>query len=164
MDKVHLAKILKTAIRGEEDGFTFYDLLSRKATNPEAKRKLENLRNDEAAHKKVLYELYEEHVGGEVGQLPDEGLTALAEVLKKGHLDELKSEREFINLAIEAELAATKYYREHFERADLPELKSIFGRLADEEHLHYELLMAEREAMSGNYYWFDYDESAPLEH
>ncbi len=164
MDKVQLAKILKMAIRGEEDGFTFYDLLFRKATNPDAKRKLENLRNDEAAHKKVLYELYEEHVGGEVGQLPDKGLTPLAEVFKKDHLDELKSEREFINLAIEAELAATKYYREHFEQADLPELKSIFGRLADEEHLHYELLMAEREAMSGNYYWFGYDESAPLEH
>jgi len=164
MDKVKLAEILKTAIKGEEDGYTFYDLLSRKVTNPDAKRKLENLRNDEVAHKKVLYRLYEEHVGGEIGELPPMGLTALAEVLRRGHLEDLKSEREFINLAIEAELAATKYYRENFEKTDRPEFKAIFGRLADEENLHYELLMAEREALSGNYYWFGYDESAPLEH
>ena len=65
-----LAEILKTAIKGEEDGFKFYDLLAKRATNPEAKRKLENLRDDEIGHKKVLCDLYEEHVGGEIGELP----------------------------------------------------------------------------------------------
>lgn len=161
---MQLAEVLKTAIKGEVDGYTFYDLLAGKATNPEAKRKLENLRNDEIAHKKVLHQLYEEHVGGEIGKLPEKGLTALAEVFRKGYLDELKSEMEFINLAIEAELAATKYYSEHFKASDNDAVKSVFERLADEENLHYELLMAEREALSGNYYWFGYDESAPLEH
>ncbi len=161
---MQLADILKTAIKSEVDGYTFYDLLSKKATNPEAKRKLENLRDDEIGHKKVLCSLYEEHVGGEIGELPDKGLSALAEVFRKGYLDELKSEMEFINLAIEAELAATKYYDEHFKASDNAAVKSVFQRLADEENLHYELLMAEREALSGNYFWFGYDESTPLEH
>lgn len=161
---MQLADVLKTAIKSEVDGYTFYDLLAQKATNPEAKRKLENLRDDEIGHKKVLCQLYEEHVGGAIGELPDKGLNALAEVFRKGHLDELKSEREFINLAIEAELAATKYYNEHFKAADNDAVKSVFERLANEENLHYELLMAEREALSGNYYWFGYDESTPLEH
>ncbi|MDH3892131.1 MAG: ferritin family protein [candidate division Zixibacteria bacterium] len=164
MAKMQLADVLKTAIKGEEDGYKFYDLLAAKATNPEAKRKLENLRNDEIAHKKVLYQLYEEHVGGEIGELPKKGLSALAEVFRKGHLDELKSEMEFINLAIEAELAATKYYNEHFKSSDNEAVKLIFERLASEENTHYELLMAEREALSGNYFWFGYDESAPQEH
>lgn len=161
---MQLADVLKTAIKGEIDGYTFYDLLSKKATNAEAKRKLENLRDDEIAHKKVLHQLFEEHVGGDMGELPDKGLTALAEVFRKGHLDDLKSEMEFINLAIEAELAATKYYNEHSKASDNDAIKAVFERLADEENLHYELLMAEREALSGNYFWFGYDESTPLEH
>ncbi len=161
---MQLADVLKTAIKGEEDGFRFYDLLAAKATNPDARRKLENLRDDEIAHKKVLYDLYAEHVGGEVGDLPDKGLTALADVFRKGHLEDLKSEMEFINLAIEAELAATKYYREHHESTDNAAIKEIFGRLADEENTHYELLMAEREALAGNYFWFGYDETSPMEH
>ncbi len=164
MGKEQLVAVLKTAIEGEEDGCKFYDLLANKATNPDAKRKLENLRNDEIGHKQVLCKLYEDHIGGEMGELPAKGLNALAEVFRKGRLEELKSEREFINLAIEAELAATKYYRENLEQTELPELKKIFGRLADEENLHYELLMAEREALSGNYYWFAYDDTTPLEH
>lgn len=164
MDEMKLAGILKTAMKGEVDGYTFYDLVSKKATNPDAKRKLENLRDDEIAHKKVLDKLYEEHVGGEIGELPAKGLTALAEVFRKGRLEDLKSEMEFINLAIEAELAATKFYTESLGQTEAPELKSIFNRLADEENTHYQLLMAEREALSGNYYWFGYDESAPLEY
>ena len=46
---MQLADVLKTAIKGEVDGHKFYDLLAQKATNPEAKRKLENLRDDEIA-------------------------------------------------------------------------------------------------------------------
>ena len=70
---------------------------------------------------------------------------------------------EFINLAIEAELAATNYYQKHMESIEDQDLKNIFNRLADEEHTHYELLMAEREALSGNYNWFGYGD-APMEH
>lgn len=161
--KTELASLLKTAIKGEEDGYKFYDLLSQKSSNADAKRKLETLRDDELGHKVTLIEIYETKVGGEIGQLPEKGLTALAEVFKKGHLEDLKNEREFINLAIEAELAATKFYQEQAKSALFAEHKDIMLRLADEEHRHYELLMAEREAISGNYYWFGYDNSAPLE-
>jgi len=162
-DKSELAQLLKTAIKGEEDGYKFYNLLAEKTENVDAKRKLENLRDDEVGHKNTLLEIYKNLVGGEVGELPDKGLTALAEVFRKGHLDELKSEREFINLAIEAELAATNFYQEQSKKTEDPKFKAVFERLADEEHRHYELLMAEREALSGNYFWFGYDGEAPLE-
>jgi rubrerythrin len=160
---IELAQLLKTAIKGEEDGFKFYDLLSKKATNADARRKLENLRDDEIGHKHTLLEIYAAMVGGEVGPLPEKGLTALADVFRKGHLSDLKSEREFINLAIEAELAATRFYQGQAKVTADTKYRSIFERLADEEHRHYELLMAEREAISGNYYWFAYDGNAPQE-
>lgn len=163
-DKQQIAEILKKAIKGEEDGYYFYNLLAEKATNPQAKIKLENLRDDEIRHKETLYAIYEKYIGGEIGELPPKGINALAEVFRKGHLEDRKTEMEFINLAIEAELAATKYYQEERDLIDDDEFKKIFDQLAEEEHSHYELLMAEKEAMSGNYFWFGLDDSSPMEH
>ena len=162
--KTDIAEILKRAIKGEEEGYFFYNLLAEKATNPEAKKKLEILRDDEIRHKETLYTIYEKHIGGEIGELPPKGISVLAEVFKKGHLEQRKTEIDFINLAIEAELAAMKYYQDERDLIDDEEFKTIFDSLAEEEHGHYELLLAEREALSGNYYWFDTGDSSPMEH
>lgn len=163
-DKQHIAETLKRAIKGEKDGYHFYDLLSQKATNAEAKRKLQNLRDDEIRHEQTLIEIYHKHIGSEIGELPPKGINALAEVFRRGHLEDRKSEMEFINLAIEAELAATKYYQEERDLVDDEEFRKIFDKLAAEEHSHFELLQAEREALTGNYYWFGYDDASPMEH
>lgn len=163
-DKEHIAETLKKAIKGEEDGYHFYDLLSQKATNDEAKIKLQNLRDDEIRHKQTLIEIYHKHIGPDIGELPPKGINALAEVFRRGRLEERKTEMEFINLAIEAELAATKYYQEQRGLVDDDEFREIFDRLAEEEHGHFELLQAEKDALGGNYFWFGYDETSPLEH
>lgn len=162
--KDRMSDVLKMAIKGEEDGIRFYGLLAEKATNADARRKLQGLRDDEVRHRKTLIELYGKYVGGEVGELPPKGITALAEVFSKGQLEQRTTEMEFINLAIEAELAATKYYQQEREAVDDPRFRSIFDQLSEEEHRHYELLMAEKEALSGNYYWFEYGDTSPLEH
>ena len=164
MDKEKIAEVLRKAIKGEEDGYKFYNLLAEKATNPDARRKLENLRDDEIRHEKTLKEIFAKHVGGEVGELPERGINALADVFRKGRLQERTTEMEFLNLAIEAELAATRYYQEERDLVDDPTFQQIFDQLAEEEHGHFELLQAEKEALSGNYNWFGYDEGAPLEH
>ncbi len=161
--KQKIADVLKRAIKGEEDGFKFYDIMARKVTNPEARRKLEGLRDDEAGHKKVLVELHGKHVGGAIGPLPEHGLGALSDVLAKGKINQIKSEMEFISLAIEAELATTKFYQQERSLVDDPRFGDILDRLAEEEHSHYELLQAEKEAIGGNYHWFSYDSTSPLE-
>ncbi|MBK7140933.1 MAG: ferritin family protein [bacterium] len=161
--KSHIAEILKKAIKGEEDGYYFYNLLAEKAKNADARRKLEGLRDDEIRHKETLVEIFAKYVGGEIGPLPDKGINALAEVFRKGHVLERHSEMEFISLAIEAELAATKYYREERDLVDDPAFRKIFDDLAEEEHHHFELLQAEKDALAGNYSWFGYDDGAPLE-
>ena len=48
--KQKIAETLKKAIKGEKDGYFFYNLLSEKATNPAARKKLEQLRDDEIRH------------------------------------------------------------------------------------------------------------------
>ncbi|MDF1544790.1 MAG: ferritin family protein [bacterium] len=162
--KEKIAEVLKCAMRGEEDGYKFYNLLAERATNQEAKKKLEGLRDDEIRHKQVLKEIYAEHVGGEIGELPEKGLSVLTEIFAKGKISQIKTEMEFINLAIEAELAASKYYQEQYDLIDDPTFKKIFDQLADEEHHHFELLQAEKDALSGNYSWFEFGDTSPMEH
>jgi rubrerythrin len=162
--KDKIAEVLKVAIKGEEDGYYFYNRLAEKAVNKEAQKKLENLRDDENRHRETLIGMFKKYVGGEVGELPAKGLTALAEVFRKGQLSERKTEMEFLSLAIEAELAATRYYQQQKDLIDDEFFRDIFDELAGEEHRHYELLMAEKEALSGNYFWFDYGDTSPQEH
>lgn len=163
-EKSKAAESLRRAIKGEEDGHKFYNLLSKKAANPSAKRLLEGLRDDEVRHKQTLVELYEKFVGGEIGPLPERGISPLAKLFSEGHLEDHKTEMEFINLAIEAELAATKYYQNERKLFDDSEFVALFDRMADEEHHHFELLQAEKEALAGNYHWFGYDSGSPMEH
>lgn len=162
--KVKVAATLKKAIKGEKDGYRFYNLLAEKATNQDAKKKLEVLRDDEIRHEETLIAIYHKYIGDNIGELPDKGINALAEVFRKGEIENRRTEMEFLNLAIEAELAATKYYQEERDLIDDPTFKEIFDKLAEEEHGHYELLMAEKEAIGGNYFWFDYGDSSPMEH
>lgn len=156
-------ELLKRAIKGEKDGLRFYSLLAHKTENPEAKRKLQKLADDEKRHETTLIEIYEKLYGEEVGQLPREGINALAKFFDAGKAKEKHTEMQFIDLAIEAELSATNFYKETAANLENGDLKKICEDLADEEFSHYELLQAEKEAISGNYYWFGYDVGAPLE-
>jgi len=160
MDK---ATLLKSAIRGEVDGYTFYNHLAEKSSNEDAKRRLINLRDDERRHGAILTELYEKYVGGEIGKLPEKGVGPLAEIFDTGKISELKTEMEFINLAIEAELATTKFYKESAEAVEEEDIKEVMLKLSDEENGHYEILMAEKEALAGNYFWFSAGDTAPME-
>ena len=163
-NKKKLAVALKAAIKGEVDGFEFYKLLAEKATNDEAKSRLEELRDDEARHKEVLYDLYDLTIGGRPEQLPEQGINVLAKLFSRGKLDPRKSEMEIIDFAIEAELAAVKFYQAAQGEFEDPQLLALFDQLADEEHSHFEILQAEKQAFGSNYHWFSADIGQPLEH
>lgn len=157
------ATLLRYAIKGEVNGHTFYGLLAEQTENPDAKKRLESLRDDEIRHEAVLRNLFKQFVDEPVGELPERGLDALATVFDKGKLKGLKSEIEYINLAIEAERGATKFYMAGKDVIDDAEFKKVLQELADEENSHYELLMAEKEALAGNYFWFSSTGTQPME-
>ncbi len=64
---------------------------------------------------------------------------------------------------MEAELDAVKFYKEGGEIMEDVNFKKIMLAMAEEENSHYEILMAEREALSGNYFWFSADGTSPME-
>lgn len=156
-------ELLKRAIKGELDGRRFYAYVAEKATNPEAKRKLTRLAEDETRHERTLIGVFKNLYHEEVGALPAEGINALARFLDTSKINGLKTEMQYIDLAIQAELSATNFYKENIPNAESAELKALYQSLADEEFSHFELLQAEKDALSGNYYWFGYDGSSPME-
>ena len=156
-------ELLKQAIKGEQDGSKFYGSLAERATNPEAKRKLLDLAKDEARHEATLVKLYKNLHHEEIGTLPKEGIGVLEKYFGDSKGRDRQSEVQLIDVAIETELAVTKFYKETMKTADNEELKKICQKLAEEEFAHFELLQAEKEALGGNYYWFGYSEGSPME-
>ena len=49
------------------------------------------------------------------------------------------------------------------ELVDDAKFRKLFDRLAEEEHGHFEILQAEKDAISGNYHWFSIGSSAEME-
>ena len=156
-------ELLKRAIKGELDGLRFYNYLADKATNADAKRKLSGLAGDEKRHEAILINLYKRLYKEEVGELPAVGINALAKFFDGTKARGKQTEMDFINLAIEAELAATNFYKEGAAAAKDGEMKKLYEDLAAEEFTHFELLQAEKDSLGGNYYWFGTDLSAPME-
>ncbi len=158
-----IAILLENARKNEVDGYSFYNQLAGQTKNVEARKRLENLRDDEKRHKAILVDLYKKHVGEEIGDLPKKGFGPLAGAFDKGKLKIFNSEMEYIALAIETELAATKFYKEGAIIAVDAEFRKILEELSDEEYSHYELLMAEKQALGGNYFWFSSSDTSPME-
>ncbi len=164
-DETATAKeLLKQAIRSEIDGRRFYEFLANKTTNPEARRKLTTLANDEKRHEATLKKIYKKQYGEDVGEVPEKGIGVLAEFFADPEAKEGKSEIQYIDLAIQAELAATNFYKEGARNAPDEFIRSIYERMAAEEYSHFESLQAEKSAISGEYSWFGFDESSPLEY
>ena len=156
-------QLLKEAVKSEMDGQRFYNYLANMATNNEAKRKLKNLAGDEVRHEKALRSIYLKIYGEKLTEVPAKGVGVLSAFFDKPEGRENMTEMQYIDMAIEAELAATKYYKEEAKDAANDEFKKIFEGMAAEEFSHYELLQAEKDALSGNYSWFAYGDSAPME-
>lgn len=156
-------ELLKRAIKGEKDGLRFYSFLAEKATHPDARRKLSRLAEDEKRHEAILIGLFKRLYHEEIGQLPQEGISALAKFFDGSKSSGLQSEMQYIDLAIEAELSVAAFYKDGIRTAESDDLKQVYRDLADEEYRHFELLKAEKEALGGNYYWFGYSEGAPME-
>lgn len=155
--------LLKQAIVAEIDGQKFYTFLAAKTTQPEAKRKLENLAQDEVRHEAALIKLYKDIYDEDVSDLPSVGVGVLATFFAKNRDREDLNEMQYIDMAIEAELAATNFYKEGAKNAPSEDVKKLCAGMAEEEFRHYESLQAEKEALGGNHFWFGYGDGAPME-
>jgi rubrerythrin len=160
--KHEIAEIIKFGIKTEIEGQNFYSTLAKKIVHPDARKKIEQLANDEMNHERRLRTLYAKCVGGEVTDLPSQGLGVFKDAFGDKPLAEKDTFR-LIELALEAERLSARHYKSGEDKATDKDIREVFAELVAEEDSHYELLAAERESLRGHTDWFSYDGSAMME-
>ena len=153
-------RILAGAIYREMGARNFYKRISGAIQNPEGKEKFRRLASDEERHRVKLEGWYEKLFGTTF--IADRKEMAEAEI-EGVHVGEKTGAMQALDIAIQAELKAEDFYANQAETVAQPEFKELLLKLSTEEHGHYELLLAERNAMTGGFYWFDMDSSQFLE-
>lgn len=153
-------QVLAGAIYREIGARDFYRHLSNDIRNPEGKERFKKLSQDEEGHRKKLEGWHEKLFGKRFAA--DSKLLKEAEI-KGVKINKQAGAMEALDIAIKAEAAAEEFYRVQSEAVSNPELKDLLMKLSGEEHGHWELLGAERNALAGGFYWFDMDSSAFLE-
>lgn len=150
-------EVLSLGIYNEQKAYDFYILVSKKIKNQSSKEKFKFLASDEKRHRKILEDRYRKESGKNFSFDPSK--------VKKINF-EIKDQTgafEVIDIAMEAERQAYLFYTSASEKAENPEAKKMFLTLAEEEDGHYQKLSAERNALSGGFYWFDIEGSGFVE-
>lgn len=160
--KTEMAEILKIGIKTEIEGQNFYTKMAQYIENPDIKKRVQTMAADEMVHEKRLRDLFAKMIGGDPESLPREGLDIFGSVFGDKKLEE-RDKFKFIDLAMDSELKAARLYKDGEDKSDDPAIRKVFSELVAEEDGHYNMLMAEKEALRGNISWFSYDGQSMME-
>lgn len=148
MATYNLSEIFQFALRIEENGEKFYRLASEKL--PELKEIFLGLADSEVEHKKVFLEMMNKHVSYEpIENYPDEYFEyvkayADRKIFTEEKMDaivsDIKTKREAIEFAIDAEKHSIWFYSEIKSLVDLKE-STIIDDIILEERKHFVQLM-----------------------
>ncbi|MCX5752752.1 MAG: ferritin family protein [Candidatus Krumholzibacteria bacterium] len=153
-------QVLARAIYREIGARDFYRRIAEAIRNPEGSERFDRLSKDEEGHRAKLEGWYLKLFNAKfvAGRKELDG----AEI-KGVHVDDKTGAMEALDIAIDAEMKAEEFYSIEAAEVDDAELKRLLMQLSGEEHGHYELLLAERSSLAGNFYWFDLDSAQFLE-
>jgi len=151
---------LSGAIYREIGARTLYRDISNAIRNPEGKEKFHRLANDEEGHRKKLEGWYKKLFNTKF--VADRGRLSESEAAHLKLNDQVGA-LAALDIAVKAEMQDEEFYARQAEAATVPELRELLVKLAKEEHGHYEMLEAERNSITGGFYWFDIDSANFLE-
>ena len=152
--------VLAGAIHREIGARNFYRRISEAITNPEGRERFDRLSKDEDGHRVKLEGWYRKLFKAKF--VVDTKELDGAEI-KGVHVGEKTGAMEALDIAIDAEMKSEEFYAREAGMVDDAELTKLLVQLSGEEHGHYELLLAERGSLAGNFYWFDLDSAQFLE-
>ena len=163
IEDLNLEDILGLAVKTEIQGRIFYSKLSEKVTHPEVKKRIISLAEDEKRHEKIMADLYRKMLGKEPKDLPEKGIPDIVGAISAMTVNDRSQLLQVLDMAIEAELVAARFYQRGATLAQDPKTRNIFEQLEKEEDGHYNFLVAEKSALSGDLYWFSMGESSMME-
>jgi rubrerythrin len=141
---------LSLAIYNEQSAFDFYTMLSESIKNESGKKKFKFLAMDEQGHRKLLEGHYKKITGGEEFLFDPSKVKVIKVEIRDG-----TTASEALDIGIKAEKEAYEFYSKSAEETKDPDAKKMFLMLAEQEDRHYNLLTAEKQAVIGQFYWFD---------
>jgi len=165
MELSEIVKVIHIAIGNEKGACKRYLNFAKHTKDEKGRVVLLNLAMDEMGHleklEKQLYAMME----GKPWVLPvtDEEDPAVVETgqadvdllnLDIEALDDLKA----LEVALEYEILANKYYLTQAGKTDNEELKKLFLSLASEEEIHKKIIQAEIDSISDSGFWFGHQE------
>ena len=163
IEKLSIEEVLGMAVKTEVQGRKFYLMLAEKVTNTEVKQKVISLAKDEERHEAMIRGLYKEILGKEPENLPEKGIPDIVSAIKSMNITEKTELLRLLDMAIEAELLAAKFYDRGAKLTHDSKTKNLFIELAAEEDGHYNMLVAEKAAIAGDHYWFSSGDSSMME-
>jgi len=163
IEDMGIEEVLGMAVKTEIQGRKFYMQLSEKIQNPEVRMKIKSLAEDEKRHEKIIVEFYRKTLGKEPTDLPEKGIPDIVKAISSMNVNSRSQVLQVLEMAIEAELLAAKFYHHGVTLTADPKTKRMFEQLEKEEDGHYNFLVAEKSAMTGDFYWFSIGDSSMLE-
>jgi rubrerythrin len=148
--EVTVLEALATAIYNEQSAFDFYTGLSEIIKNQSGKEKFKFLAADEKRHRELLEAHYKKVTGGKEFSFDPAKLKTI-----KVEVRDNTTASEALDIGIKAEKEAYEFYRKSAGETRDPDAKKMFLMLAEQEDRHYNLLTAEKQALTGQFYWFD---------
>lgn len=160
--KEQLLKVVKNAIRVENDGYQFYRLAEEKTKDVKGKEVFASLAKDETNHMEILKSLYQ--------KVKEEGEFKFDEVKDMKHILETTSEspifsEEFkqrlnqahfemtaLSIGILLEKDSIDFYKKSAEGTDEKEVKMLFNYLADWEGEHLRALVKQQKFLQEDYW------------
>jgi len=142
---------LTTGIQAEVAAYVFYLEAAKKVDKKDLIEPLKRLANEEKKHFHILERQYDSLIRSEkwittADVMKQEGLPEINEDMANEHKDlvekveNMKSDREVLKMALSLEEKARDTYRNALERADSKEAKETFQHLANFEQGHVNLI------------------------
>ncbi len=143
------------AVRSEMESTDLYAKLIEKVRNPEVKRILRDLAEDEEQHRMGLMRLYRRMLGDEEPSIPLEDGRE-----KSWEIDPDAEPLVVMTKARDKELDSERFYQDAAKRVQDFKTRMFFIELAETERRHAVLLDAQVQKLQADPHWFDREDKA----
>ena len=166
-----LSRIIRTAIKMEEDGVEFYQKAARETSHPFGKRMFLSFAEDEKRHLTVLKNILTDLKFSDFDQFFQEKTprqkikTVFREVKNqvKERIAANADELEALKIGMDMESKSSEFYQAALEKTQDSHLKPFIRRLIEEEKEHYQLLQNTYSYLEDSGDWFLWEEKALLD-
>lgn len=154
-DKLTPLEAVAFAVRSEMESTNLYAKLIEKVRNPEVKRMLSELADDEEQHRMGLMNLYRRMLGGEEPSIPMEDGRK-----KEWDIDPDADPLVVMTKARDKELDSERFYQDAAKAVQDFKTRMFFIELAETERRHAVVLDAQVQKLQADPHWFEREDDA----